>query len=92
MHTRADLLAEYETLTDVVMADHRELAEFLVAEKQTKVNGYAQAADARTNSDRQNAGDLAALDLTVDIFRLKGKIAAHEARVAFITTALSYSS
>lgn len=91
MHTRLDLLEELETITDVLMRDHAELGEFLLAERQQKVAAYEHAVEARTNLDRQHAGDLAALDLTTDVFRLKAKIAGHEARIGFIMAALPYA-
>lgn len=87
---KSELLLELETITDVLVADHRELAQFLIAEKQTKLNVYADALDARTNADRLHIADFAALDLTTDVFKLKAKIAGHEARIAYITTALKY--
>lgn len=78
-------LADLQVETIELARDHRELAECLVAEKQTKVRAYADAADARTNTDRLHVADLAALDLTADVFRLKGSIAAHEVRVAYLS-------
>lgn len=89
MHTRADLLDELETVTDVLAADHRELAECLVAERQAKVHAFDASLET-TVAGRNHSGDLQALDMIIDILRLKGKIAGHEARIAYITTALPY--
>lgn len=89
MLTRAALVEEFETLVDTLASDHRELATTRVGERRTKVEAYARALDARTNADRQHAGDLAALNMTCDVFTLQGKIAAHEARIDFIKTALA---
>lgn len=88
-HTRHELLDELEELTDVLMRDQRELHEVLRVEKQQKVGGYSQAGG-NTVADRNNAADLGALDLTMDAFKLRGEIAAHEARIRFIITALQY--
>lgn len=86
---KQELLRELETLTDILVADHREMAQFLIAERNQKITGFAEA-EGDTIAARNHNADLHSFDTTTDVFKLKAKIAGHEARIAYITTALKY--
>ena len=82
-----ELLTELESNALDLTLTHRELGQVLLAEKQAKITGFAQS-DSRTISERDNAGAVQALEDTLEVFRLRAKIAGLEARRHFLTVAL----
>lgn len=72
------------------MDAHRELATLLVAEKNAKINAYAQAQG--TDKNREHVASFNSLNITGDIFKLKGNIAALEALRDDIRLWLAYTT
>lgn len=77
------------SLTEELMAAHRELAMVLAAEKQAKVGAWLESQEG-TVSARDRQSDFNALGLTVDALKLKGEINALEAERSYLTLILTY--
>lgn len=78
MLTRIEALAQLELATKELAACHRELAQVLMAEREGRVRSYLQS-DETSVSGRDRQADVNVLDLTLDMLKIKGEIAALEA-------------
>lgn len=87
--TREEALARHRAVTVELMDLHRELAQLLAAEKEAKVRAYAQAQG--TDKNREQTASFNALNLTTDIFKLKGEIEAWNALRDDIRIWLAYT-
>lgn len=81
--TRAAALDELEKVASDIAALHLQLAETLVAEYEAKTTTW-MASDAQYLSERDRQADFNALNLSLDIIRFKGELAAAESRRSFL--------
>jgi hypothetical protein len=81
------LLLSLRGLTVTIAKEQRELGHLLVAEKQAKVTGFARS-DGRSISERENDGAVQALNLTVDVFKVRASLEALKAERDYTETAL----
>lgn len=89
MASRAGFLQELYDCSQHLANAQRELGQLLAAEKQAKVQGYNTSAG-RTNTDKENEGSVSALNITVDIFKIRSEIAALEASREYLKMAIVY--
>ena len=87
--SRASFLQELFDCTQRIANAHRELGQLLAAEKQARVQAY-HSSEGRTNSDKDNAANMSALNITVDIFKIRSDIAALEASKDYLMIAVQF--
>lgn len=81
--TRAQALEELETVATDLANSHRGLAELLAAEHTARVQAWFQS-DAQYVTERDRIAEFNTLHLTPEVIKLRGEIAALEARRAFL--------
>lgn len=83
VYTRGEALAKLSDISSSLATSHRELADLLSAEHNAKTRAWFEATS-QYISERDRIADLNALDLSLDIIKLKGEIAALEAERSFL--------
>lgn len=89
MPSRSAALSNLETTTTELASSHRELAQLLAAEKEGKIRSWVASEDTSVTS-RDRWADHMVMDLTLDIIKLKGEIAALEATKTYLMVAIEY--
>lgn len=84
------LLNRLAILTRDLADDHKELATVLKSENECKVQAYLSTEG--TEGYKSHVARLQALNLTGDVFTLKGAIAAKEAERTYLLTAIDHFS
>lgn len=91
MFTRLAALTQLEQVSKDLAACHRELAQVLMAEKEGRVRTFMASNEGAVNA-RDRQADINVLDLSVDILKLKGEIAALEAERAFLVILIEHGA
>lgn len=81
--TRAVALEQLEECAANISSLHQELAQLLAAEHTARVESWF-AADSQYITERDRIAEYNTLSLTPEIIKLKGELAAHESRRAFL--------
>jgi hypothetical protein len=87
--SRAQYLQELYDCSQRLARTHLELGELLSAEKSAKVNAY-YSSDGRTNADKDNSANMSALNITVDIFKVRSEISSLEAQRDYLMCAVQF--
>lgn len=73
--SRQEALERYFDVTRELSSLHRELAEILIAEKDGRIRSY-MASDETSVTGRERVADFHVLNLSLDVLKIKGEIAA----------------
>lgn len=90
LRTREAILDDLTSLTSDLASQREELADLLATEHAGRIQSW-MAADEDTLKGRDRIADFNVLNLTTDIIRLKGQIAANEDRRTLLIEQLHYA-
>ncbi len=85
-----DALQRLGEVTEELQQLHRELASLLAAEKSARIAAWVES-DETTVTARDRVADFNALNLTLDIIKIKGEIAAFEAEVRYLVIVVEHA-
>lgn len=89
--TREAALAELEDVAQEISNLHLQLAELLHAEHNAKTRSWFDS-NSQYVTERDRIAEFNALDLTLDIIKLRGELAAADSRRSFLTTLIQWST
>lgn len=85
---QSESLVRLSEVTRLLSENHRELAQVLAAEREGKVESWMSSEHTSIQA-RDRTADAYAVSLTVDVFKLKGEIAALEVEERYLYFLLS---